>query len=45
MRVEKESSEGENIQELDLSNVAKGMYFISVEKNGAEKLVKKVVVE
>ena len=45
MRVEKESSEGENIQELDLSNVAKGMYFIRVEKNGEEKLVKKDVVE
>ena len=45
MRMEKESVEGENFQELDLSNAARGMYFISVEKNGEEKIVKKVSVE
>ena len=39
MRVEKESSESENIQELDLSNVAKGMNFIRVEKNGEKNLL------
>jgi hypothetical protein len=39
------ASEGSNLQELNLSNVAKGMYLLSIETDGASAQTLRVVVE
>ena len=39
------SEEGANLQELDLSNYAKGMYLLSIEKEGMEPQTIRIVVE
>ncbi len=42
---EEPAIEGVNLRELDLNNVAKGMYFISVERNDAARMTVRIVVE
>ncbi|REK49473.1 MAG: T9SS C-terminal target domain-containing protein, partial [Bacteroidetes bacterium] len=39
------ASEGTNTQEVDLSNVAKGMYLLSIETDGAKTQTLRVIVE
>ena len=39
------AQEGNNLQELDLSGVAKGMYILSIEREGAEIQTMRIVVE
>jgi hypothetical protein len=39
------ATEGDNLQELDLSKVAKGMYLLSIQREGAETQTMRIVVE
>ena len=40
-----EASEGMNRHAVNLSNVAKGVYMLSVEKAGGDKIVIRLVIE
>jgi hypothetical protein len=45
MNIEGKAQEGENMHELDMSHIAKGIYLLSIEGEGIGRETLRIIVE